>query len=168
MKQSIQFHPGSKKLFLAIIAVITTVITSAQLTFEDPIVETKKIDLAEFFNKIEVQGDATIILTNDLTNSVVFRGDLSDMEQATARVKKGKLTINTSYRKSAAKFIIYLPAGNINSLATSGKTEIRSAGTIKLRNLELLLYGSSQVSIRHQGNLRVTPGIGYEITDGSK
>ena len=114
-----------------------------------------------------MRGDAIIILTNNLTNSVVLRGDISDLEQATARVRKGKLIINAT-EKSNTKFIIYLPAGNINSLATSGKTEIHSSGTIKVSNLEILLYGSSRVSISHEGNLRITPGMGYEITDSRK
>ena len=168
MKQSIQFYQKSKKLLLALLAVIITAITSAQPLFENPVIETKKIDLAESFNKIEVRGDAIIILTNNLTNSVVLRGDADDLEQATARVKKGKLVVNAAKNYSGSKFIIYLPAGSINSLVTFGNTQILSSGIIKVSDLEILLAGPSHVSIRHEGNLRITPGMGYEITDGRK
>ena len=166
MKQLIQIHK-SRKLFLALTVLVTTITTSAQQFFEDPVVKIKKIDLTEPFNKIEVRGNAVIVLTNNLTNSVVLRGDVNDLEQATARVKKGNLIINaTNYH--ASKFIIFLPAGSINSLVTSGNTEILSSGTIKVNDLEILLSGSSHVSIRHEGNLRITPATGYEITDGRK
>jgi len=167
MKQLIQIHK-SRIIFLALTVLVTTITTSAQQFFEDPVVKIKKIDLTESFNRIEVRGNAVIVLTNNLTNSVVLRGDAGDLEEATAKVKKGKLVINTSKSYSGTKFIVYLPAGNINSLATSGTTEILSSGTIKVSDLEILLSGSSRVSVRHEGKLRIIPGTGYEITEGSK
>lgn len=167
MKQLIQTQRSSK-LFLALMALAITMTTSAQQFFEDPVAKIKKIDLTEPFNRIEVRGNAVIVLTNNLTNSVVLRGDANDVEEATARVKKGKLMINASRSYSATKFIVYLPADNINSLATSGITEILSSGIIKVSDLEILLYGSSRVSIKHEGKLKITPGTGYEITDVRK
>ena len=167
MKQLIQISKG-KKLLVAVIALVITATTSAQQFFEDPLFKVKKIDIAETFNKIEVRGNVVIVLTNNLTNSVVLRGDADDLEQATARVKKGKLVVNAAKNYSGSKFIIYLPAGSINSLVTFGNTQILSSGTIKVSDLEILLSGSSRVSIRHEGNLRITPGMGYEITDGRK
>jgi len=167
MKQLIKFYQNGK-LLLVLIALAITATTSAQQFFEDPHIEIKKIDIAETFNKIEVRGNAIIVLTNNLTNSVVLRGDVNDLEQATARVKKGKLVINANKNYYASKFIIYLPAGSINSLVTSGNTEILSSGTVKVSDLEILLSGSSRVSIQHEGNLTINPGAGYEITDGRK
>ena len=167
MKQLIQFYQNGK-LFFVLIALAIAGTTSAQQLFEDPVIQIRKIDIAEAFNKIEVRGNVIIVLTNDLTNRVVLRGDVNDLQEATARVKKEKLIINVTRNYYASKFIIYLPAGSINSLATSGNTQIVSSGTIKVSDLEILLYGSSHVSIRHEGNLRITPGPGYEITDGSK
>jgi len=166
MKQLIQIS-NQKKLLVAVIALVITATTSAQQFFEDPVSKVKKIDIVEAFNKIEVRGNAVIVLTNDLTNSVVLRGDVNALEEATASVKKGKLIISARNYYSN-KFIIYLPAGSIHSLATSGNTEILSTGTIKVSDLEILLSGSSHVSIRHEGNLRITPDTGYEITDSRK
>ena len=166
MKQLIQISKG-KKLWVAVIALVITSTASAQ-QFEDPLTKIKKIDLAEPFNRIEVRGNAVIVLTNNLTNSVVLRGDVGDLEEVTTRVKKGKLIINANRSYYGTKFIIYLPAGNIHSLTTSGNTEILSSGTIKVSDLEILLSGSSHVSIQHEGNLRITPATGYEITDGRK
>jgi len=167
MKQLIQISNG-KKLWVAMIALIMTATTSAQQFFDDPLIRIKKIDVPEAFNKIEVRGNAVIVLTNNLTNSVVLRGDVDDLEQATAKVRKGKLIINANKNYNASKFIIYLPAGNIHSLVTSGNTQILSSGTVKVSDLEILLSGSSHVSIQHEGKLRLTPGAGYEITDGGK
>lgn len=165
MKQLIKLYQNGKFL-LVLIALVVSATTSAQQFFEDPVTQVKKIDIAEAFNKIEVRGNAVIVLTNNLTKSVVMRGDVNDLQEATARVKKGKLVINASRSYSGSKFILYLPAGSIHSLVTSGTTQILSSGTIKVRDLEILLSGSSRVSIRHEGNLRITPGSGYELTDG--
>lgn len=167
MKQLIQIHK-SRMILLALTLLVTTLTTSAQQFFEDPIVKIKKIDLAESFNKIEVRGNVIIVLTNNLTNSVVLRGEAGDLQEATAKVKKGKLVINTSKSYSGTKFIVYLPADHICSLSTSGITEILSSGTVKVSDLEILLSGSSRVSVRHEGKLRITPGTGYEITEGGK
>jgi hypothetical protein len=167
MKQLIKFHQNGKLLFV-LIAIAITGTTAAQQFFGDPITQIKKIDLAEAFNKIEVRGNSVIVLTNNLTNSIVLRGDDDDLQEATARVKKGTLVINATRNYSGSKFIIYLPAGNINSLVTSGTTQILSSGTIKVSDLEILLSGSSHVSIRHEGNLKITPANGYELTEGSK
>ena len=167
MKQLIKFCQNGKLPFV-LIALAITGATSAQQLFEDPVIQIRKIDIAETFNKIEVRGNAVIVLTNNLTNSVVLRGDADDLELATARVKKGKLVINATKNYTGNKFIIYLPADNINSLVTSGNTQILSSGTIKVSDLEILLSGSSRVSIRHEGILRITPGSGYEIAEGSK
>ena len=167
MKQLIKFYQNGKFL-LVLIALAISATTSAQQFFEDPVTQVKKIDIAEAFNKIEVQGNAVIVLTNNLANSVVLRGDATDLQEATARVRKGNLIINATRSYSGSKFIIYLPAGNINSLVTSGNTEILSSGTIKVSDLEILLSGSSHVSIHHEGKLRITPDTGYEITDGRK
>ena len=167
MKQLIKLYQKGKFL-LVFIALAVSATTSAQQFFEDPVNQVKKIDIAEAFNKIVVRGNAVIVLTNNLTNSVVLRGDVNDVQEATAIVKKGKLVINASRNYSGSKFIIYLPAGSINSLVTSGTTQIFSSGTIKVSDLEILLSGSSRVSIRHEGNLRITPGVGYELTEGSK
>lgn len=167
MKQLLKFYQNGKFL-LVLIAIAITTTTSAQQLFEDPVVQIRKIDIAEAFNKIEVRGNAVIVLTNNLTNSVVLRGDVNDLQEATARVKKGKLIINASRSYYSSKFIVYLPAGSINSLVTSGTTQILSTGTIKVSDLEILLSGSSHVSIRHEGNLKITPAAGYELTDGGK
>lgn len=167
MKQFIQFHQKGK-FFLVLMALVISATASSQQFFEDPLTQVRKVDLSETFNKIEVQGNAIIVLTNNLTNSIVLRGDVNDLDEATAKVKKGKLVINASRSYYGSKFIIYLPAGNINSLATSGTTQILSSGTIKVSDLEILLNGSSHVAIRHEGNLRITPGTGYELTDAGK
>jgi len=167
MKQLIKLYQNGK-FVLVLIALVVSATTSAQQFFEDPVSQVKKIDIAEAFNKIEVRGNAVIVLTNNLTNSVVLRGDVNDLQEATARVKKRKLVINVTRSYSGSKFIIYLPAGSINSLVTSGTTQILSSGTIKVDDLEILLSGSSRVSIRHEGNLRITPAAGYELTEGSK
>ena len=87
MKQLIKFHQNGK-LLLVLIALAITGTTSAQQFFEDPVIQIRKIDIAETFNKIEVRGNAVIVLTNNLTNSVVLRGDVNDLEASDCKCKE--------------------------------------------------------------------------------
>lgn len=162
MKQLFQIlKPG--KLFLPVIAFAISLTTSAQPYFQKQEIQFREIELFKAFNEIEVSGDVTIILTNNLENKIIFRGYTKDLLQARASVKNGKLLVDVNRQRRHEKFTVYLPVSGISSLITSGKTEVRSAGTIKIQDLEILLNGSSLVSINHDGKLKVTPGAGYEI-----
>ena len=165
MKQLFQFRNLSKRFILPIIALNSFLATTAQPFLRSGI-ESKKIDLVEAFNEIEVRGNnMRIILTDNLDGQLVFQGISKDVMAAKATVANGKLIIDASRKKSYTEFKVYMSAANVRSLVTFGKMEILSSGTIKTRDLKLILNGSSLVSINHDGNLRIVPGSGYEFAN---
>lgn len=163
MKQLCQFRKPGTRFLLSIIAFIFSLLASAQSYFQKPVTLSRRIELVKAFNEVEVLGDVTIILTNNLEGKVLFHGDPKDVRFAKATIKNKKLIIDANNKRSFSKMTVYLPASGFNSLITSGKTEILSSGTIKVHDLEILLNGSSLVSINYDGKLRVTPGTGYEL-----
>ena len=166
MKQLFQFRNLCKRFILPIIALNSSLATAAQPFFQRTTIESKKIDLIGTFNEIEVRGDdIRIILTDNLDGQLVFQGNSKDVKVANATVINGKLIIDASRKKSFDEFKVYMSAANIRSLVTFGKMEILSSGTIKTRDLKIILNGSSMVSINHDGRLKVVPGTGYEIAN---
>jgi hypothetical protein len=163
MKQLFQFRRLGKKLLLPLLASTISLAASAQPYFQQPLIESREVELAQQFNEVEVIGDVTIILTNNLEGKISFQGDAGEIRQAKATVKNKKLVIDVNRKRSIKKFVVYLPASKINLLTTTGKTEIRSSGTINTSNLEIYLNGSAFVSVRYIGKLQVVPGTGYEL-----
>ena len=165
MKQLFKFRNLCKGFVLPIIALNSFLATTAQPFLRSGI-ESRKIDLAETFNEIEVRGnDIKIILTDNLDGQLVFRGSPKDVQDEKATVINGKLIIDASRKKSYTEFKVYMSTANARSLVTFGKMEILSSGTIKTRDLKLILNGSSLVSINHDGNLKIVPGSGYEFAN---
>jgi hypothetical protein len=165
MKQLFKSGKLGKSILLPFIAIAVSIATSAQPYFQKSLVESREIKLIKEFNKIEVAGDVTIILTHNIEGKVFFYGHPEDVQVSKAFIKNGRLVIDANRKKTLNKLTVYLPASNIRSLVTSGKTEIFSSGTIKAQDLEILLNGSSLVSINYDGHLKITPGMGYELTE---
>jgi hypothetical protein len=163
MKQLFQFRKLGQRVLLPIIVFTTSLVTASQPYFSNTVAGSREIQLNKPFDEVEVVGDVTIILTNSFEGRVLFFGDINDLQLAKATIKNQKLIIDANRKNTRNKFTVYLPATGIDLLTTAGKTEILSSGTIKTRNLEILLNGSSLVSVNYDGKLTVTPGTGYEL-----
>lgn len=163
MKQLIQIRRLGKKLFLPLLAFTISWSASAQPYFQQPVIESREVELMKQFNEVEVVGDVTIILTNNLDGKILLQGEAEEIRLAKTFIKNKKLVIDVNRKKSLKKFVVYLPASKLNLLTTTGKTEIRSSGTINTSNLEIYLNGSAFVSVRYVGKLNVVPGAGYEL-----
>ena len=165
MKQLFQHGNMSKRFLLPAATFFISLAASSQPLFQTSVTDSKTIEVTQSFNEIEIIGDATIILTSYLENQLVFKGDPKIIQGTKTQLKNGKLKINTGRSSNVSNFKVYLPASTIGSLIASGKSKIFSSGTIKNNDLEILINGSSTVSVNHEGKLRVTPGAGYEISN---
>jgi hypothetical protein len=163
MKQLFQFRSLAKRSLLPLIVLTISLATSARPFFPEQPFQSKEVELIGDFNEVEVIGDVTIVLTNNIEGKIIFHGDAKDVQQAKTTIKNKKLVIHAHRKKSKSKFTVFLPAASIELLITVGKTEILSSGTITAQNLEVFLNGPSFVSIRHNGKLKVVPAAGYEL-----
>lgn len=163
MKQLFQFCRPGKRFLLPLLAFTISCATSAQPFSQQPVIQSREVELTTPFNEVEVIGDVTIILTNNLEGKLLFHGDPEELRQAKVTIRNRKLFIDANRKRSHHKFTVYLPASKLNLLTTSGKTKILSSGTINTEGLDILLNGSSFVSIHYVGKLNVVPGTGYEL-----
>ena len=165
MKQLIQFHKLGKRFLLPVVVFTMSFAASAQTYYQTPLIESREVELFKAYNEVEVIGDVTIILTNNLEGKILFRGDPREVEAAKVTIKNRKLIIDADRKRSLNKFTVYLPVSAMKLLITSGKTEILSSGTIKAHDLEIFLNGSSFVSVRYDGKLNIVPGPGFELIE---
>ncbi|HEX7844294.1 MAG TPA: DUF2807 domain-containing protein [Chitinophagaceae bacterium] len=166
MKQLFYVHRRSKKLLLPLFALLLGSSARSQAFPEKTGIGSKSITIAEPFKEIEVVGNATIILTNSPADQVIFSGDAKALEVTKAGVRKGRLLINVDRKKSREKITVYVPANKIHSLIASGNSKILSSGMIRVSDLEILLRGYSNVAVRYDGKLKITPATGYELLEG--
>ena len=165
MKQLFKFHKLGKRIFLPVIVFTFSLAASAQTYSPLPLVQSREVELLKSYSEVEVIGDVTIILTNNLDGKILFRGDPKEVESAKATIKNRKLIIDANRKRSVNKFTVYLPVSTLSLLITSGKTEVLSSGTIKTPGLEIFLNGSSFVSVRYDGKLNIVPAAGFELIE---
>ena len=125
----------------------------------------KEIDLPETFQEIEIRGDVTLILTNEPTGKLLAKGNPKDLSRIKTTLKNQKLFIDAQKKSSFSKLTIYVPVTNAELLVTNGETEILSLGTIKSKDLEIILNGHSRISVNYTGKLKILPGLGYALLD---
>jgi Putative auto-transporter adhesin, head GIN domain len=125
----------------------------------------KEINSSHVFENIEIQGDVTVILTNEQTSNIMLRGNDKDISLVKTMEKERILEINAEKKRSASKLIVYLPVANMHLLKVTGNAQIFSSGNIAVDNLEIILNGASVVKVYCYGKLRVTPAEGYELID---
>lgn len=167
MKQLFQLQKLGKQFLLPVIAFTISIAASAQTYSLTPLVQSREIEILKAYSEVEVIGDVTIILTNNLEGKILFRGDPKEVEAAKATIKNRKLIIDAHRKRSRNIFTVYLPVSTVSLLITSGKTEVLSSGTIKTPGLEIFLNGSSFVSVRYDGKLNIVPGTGFELIEAS-
>lgn len=125
----------------------------------------KEIKKSRPFESINVNGDVTVILTNEQTSNIMLRGNDKDISLVET-IERGKtLEINAEKKRTASKLIVYLPVDDLHSLKVTGNAQIFSSGNIVVDNLEVILNGSSMVRVYCYGSLKVTTAEGYELID---
>ena len=130
-----------------------------------PLTDVKEINLSEIFQEIEIRGDITLILTNEPANKLLAKGNPKDLRRIKTTIKDRKLIVDARGKITFSKLIIYIPVINAALLVTNGETEIFSLGTIKSKELKIILNGDSRVSLNYEGKLKILPGKGYELVN---
>ena len=115
----------------------------------------KEINLTGAFHHAEIRGDVTMILTNGPTDRLWLRGDLTDLDHVQTTLKDENLVVNAENRKRRSKLTVYMSITGLTSLIINGDSEIFSAGTIQARDLEIFLDGTSLVSVKYMGAVKV-------------
>lgn len=125
----------------------------------------KEINIMGWFHEVEVRGDVTVILTNGPAGKLWLNGSMDDLDRVQTSVKNERLIINAEMKRRKSKPTVYIPIVTVASLIINGDTEVYSSGTIKTNDLEIHLDGTSLVSVKYLGRLKVLAGERCELID---
>lgn len=128
----------------------------------------KEIKVTRAFQKLEVQGDVTVILSNGPASEILLEGNDKDIRCVRISLKNGELKIDAEKKKSFEKLIVTVSARNITLLVINGDAEIFSSGRIRAHDLEIILNGVSLVAVDYAGKIKIKAGEGYDIEESRR
>lgn len=124
----------------------------------------KEINTGKSFLEAVILGDADIILTNGPEGKVKLEGGAYDLEHTKVNVEGDKLVISRK-NKTRSKLRISMSSANLTTLVIDGDSKVFSEGVIRAKSLEIILGGTSMVSLRYNGKLNVLAGNQSELID---
>ncbi|HTL08876.1 MAG TPA: DUF2807 domain-containing protein [Chitinophagaceae bacterium] len=101
-----------------------------------------------------IDGDISLVLTNDTSASVAIEGKEKDISAIQPVMENGVLFINAAKRFSFAKRTVYLPAMALQLIRLNGNGDISSAGYINTHGLHIILNGNITVKVKTRGAIQ--------------
>ena len=155
-----------QKLYLPVFALIISIAAAAQVhSNRSPVIDRKEINVSEPFQHIEVRGNVKVILTNAPAGYILLEGTYKDIGAVATILRQGKVVIDAQEKQSFSNLNVYVSAANLSSLTINGDGDIRSLGTVKTNELDLILNGIVGVDVRSEGKVNVVAGEGYDLKD---
>jgi hypothetical protein len=153
-----------QKFYLPVFTLLISIVAAAQVhPNRSPVVDRKEINVSEPFQQIEVRGNVNVILTNAPAGYILLEGNYKDIGHVETILGKGKVVIDAQEKQSFSNLNVYVSSANLSSLTINGDGDVRSLGTVKTSELELILNGIVGVEVRNEGKVKVIPGEGYDL-----
>jgi len=102
---------------------------------------------------IQIDGDMSVVLTNDAARSATIEGKQKDVSAVSTITKNNAMVINAARRFSFGKLTLYLPAPVLQSIQVNGNGDISSADYIKTSGLHITLNGNITVKVKTAGRI---------------
>ena len=113
----------------------------------------KQLKVDSSFRGIRIDGDISVILTNDPAGTVVIEGRANEMKKIKAGFEKNILIIYAKRKPLFAKLTLYLSAITLQSIQLNGDGNISSNDFIKSERLHMSLNGDIEVDVKTMGEL---------------
>jgi Putative auto-transporter adhesin, head GIN domain len=122
----------------------------------------KELTLVSPFQKIIINGDISVMLTNKPAGTVLVEGDENEVSNLRYRTKNNELIINAGKKKRSTQLSVYLSAGMLKNMLINGDGDISSTGTVQTNNLYIWLNGNVNVKINVIGEVSVDAFDSYD------
>ena len=122
----------------------------------------KEIKLTEKFEEVQILGDVKLFLTNGSQDKLHLEGDPVDVDHVKVNIRNRKLLVNAE-SKTRSRLVISVPVTGIALLKVEGDSEIFSSGIVNTPLLQIILNGTSMVSVKYKGKLDVIAGDNSEL-----
>lgn len=161
------FRNDSKALIMkAGIPLLLFLFSFRQADSETPELPTirKEMKITGDFQNIRLDGNSSIVLTNDPPGTVILEGTERDVNKVWHSVKENTLLINTRRNWLAcSKITIYLSAITVQDLQVNGDGDISSVGFVKANDLHISMNGNIDVKVKTIGRISVDAPEGFEL-----
>jgi hypothetical protein len=123
----------------------------------------KGISIGGPFQMVSIDGNISMILTNEPAGTLMLEGNEKDLNKVKYMVKSNELVIDAHKKNSANELTVYLSAATLKSMLVSGDVFISSTDTIKTENLQIWLNGNINVKVKTTGKISIEAYDGYDL-----
>ena len=113
----------------------------------------KQFKIESAFQSIRIEGDISLVLTNDPTGTVIIEGKENELKKINPVLEKKILIINANRKPLFAKLTMYLSAITLQAIQLNGDGNISSIDFIQSECLHISLNGNINVKVKTMGQL---------------
>jgi len=113
----------------------------------------KQLKVDSAFKGIRIDGDISVILTNDPAGTVFIEGKANELEKINAGFEKSIFIIDAGRKPLFAKLTLYLSAITLQTIQLNGDGNISSSDFIQSEHLHISLNGDIKVDVKTLGEL---------------
>jgi hypothetical protein len=114
----------------------------------------KTLNLTGNFQSIRIDGNISVMLTNDPAGTVVLEGDQKSLQRARHKLQNNVLVISSPGNIfGCTKLTIYLSAIMLKDLQLNGDSDISSSEPLHSDTLHFSLNGNIDVRVKTMGKL---------------
>jgi len=124
----------------------------------------KELKIDNAFQSIHIEGDISVILTNDPAGTIIIEGKENDVNKIKTGFKNNILIVNGERKKVGSKLTIYLSAITLRTVQLNGDGNIYSNDFITSDHLHLSLNGNINVKVKTMGQLSFDATDDIELT----
>lgn len=153
-----------KKILSVAAAIIITAGTTAFASGaekEKPVSQKTSYQLS--FAKLQVENDIDIMLVEDDEKSLEFSGTDASIAKVNWKIKNGILYISSKSGSLKGKVKITVNVNQLKEIAVKGESDVRSAGELNSSSLKIYVDGTSFISVRNKGEIKIEKEDGTEL-----
>ena len=113
----------------------------------------KELKVESAFQSIRIEGDISVVLTNDPAGTVIVEGREKELNKIKAVFKNNILIIDANRKNIFGKLTLYLYSITLQSIQLNGDANISSIEFIKSGYLHMSLNGNIKVNVNTMGQL---------------
>ena len=113
----------------------------------------RELKVESVFQSIRIEGDISVVLTNDPAGTVIVEGREKELNKIKAAFKNNILIIDVNRKNFFAKLTLYLSAITLQTIQLNGDANISSIEFIKSDHLHMSLNGNIKVKVKTMGQL---------------
>ncbi|MBC7888911.1 MAG: DUF2807 domain-containing protein [Ferruginibacter sp.] len=127
----------------------------------------KEFKIENAFQSIRLEGDISVMLTNDPAGTVIIEGKEKELNKIIPVFDNKKLIIDVNRKHLFTKLTLYLSAITLQAIELNGDGTISSIDFIRSHHLHIFLNGTIRVRVKTMGQLSFDTPDDIELLRGS-